>query len=320
MIQFRPFKFGDSDYQLVHNIRKAVWPDTGATIEGMRHGDDTARKEEKYDFTRTVAELDGRAVGYGQRGRTTWSETPNQYYISFNTHPDFRNQGVATAFFDATEADLKENKGAQSLLTFTRDTQTQAVSFLENRGYEVIERITNSKIDLSGYDLEKYAPLRHKLEGEGIEIRPLSELMDAEETYLVKLEELHWVLALDEPHAEPPKRISLDEFKHFYIDTPHFYPDGWFIATDGDKFVGWSAVLIDKGADSKMQTGITVIDRSYRRRGLATAMKIAGFEHAIEIGRPLIQTENEETNPMLELNKRLGFKVTYQGLDFKKIL
>ena len=84
--------------------------------------------------------------------------------------------------------------------------------------------------------------------------------------------------------------------------------------------MGWRAVLVYKGQDDRMQTWITVIDRPYRRRGLATAMKVVGVEHALALGRPRIQTENEESNPMLDLNKQLGFKVTYQGLDFKKIL
>ncbi len=319
MLHLRAFDFSDTDYQTLYDIQKTIWPDTGVTIEGMKSGDKRSQ-DEKFDFQRQMAELDGQVVGIGQRGRTYFSETPNQYYIAFSTLPDFRNQGIATTFFNKTEVDLKENKNAVSMLAYTRDTQPQSVSFLEHRGYEVIERITNSEIDLSGFDVEKYAPLRQKLAEQGIEIRPLSELMDDEETYLAKLEELYWVLANDEPHAEPPKRITPQEVKEWFIDTPHFYPEGWFIATDGDKFVGWSAVLVHKGEADRMQTGITVIDRPYRRRGLATAMKVAGFEHALALGRPRIQTENEETNPMLGLNKRLGFRPIYQGLDFKKTL
>ena len=319
MLHFRPFNFTDSDYQTIYNIYKTLWPDSSATLDGIKSSDQRTLGEE-YDFSRLLAEWDGQVVGYGQRSRTVWSATPDQYFVSFSTLPDYRNKGIGTAFFDQTENDLKVNKNAASLLAYTRDTQPQSVSFLENRGYSITERITNSEIDLSQFDVEKYVPLRQKLAAEGIEIRPLSDLMDDEERYLDKLEALHWVLANDEPHSEPPKRRTPQEIKEMYISTPHFYPEGWFIATDGDEFVGWSAILIHQGEAERMETGITVIDRPYRRRGLATAMKVAGFEHALALGRPLIQTENEETNPMLDLNKSLGFRPIYQGLDFKKVL
>ena len=319
MLKFRPFNFTDSDYQTIYDIHKTLWPDSGATIEGVKSSDKNTHGE-KHDFSRSMAEWDGRVVGYGQRSRTVWSETPDQYFISCSILPDYRNRGIGTTFFDQTENDLKTNKNTTSVLTYTRDTQPQSISFLENRDYSVIERVTNSEINLSQFDFDAFAPLRQKIIDQGVQIRPLSELMDDEERYLEKLEALHWVLANDEPHAEPPKRRTPQEIKEMYISTPHFYPEGWFIATDGDEFVGWSAILVHQGEADRMQTGITVIDRPYRRRGLATAMKVIGFEHAVALGRPRIQTENEETNPMLDLNKSLGFRPIYQGLDFKKLL
>jgi len=60
--------------------------------------------------------------------------------------------------------------------------------------------------------------------------------------------------------------------------------------------------------------------RSHRRKGVATALKVRTFKIAAERGYKHIDTDNEENNPMYDLNVQLGFKLKPQWLVFKKSL
>ncbi|MEM8861364.1 MAG: GNAT family N-acetyltransferase, partial [Chloroflexota bacterium] len=102
MLHFRPFEFTDSDYQTIFDIHLAIWPQSFNTLEGVKYSDEKAQ-DPKFDFERLVAEWDGQPVGYGSRSRTVFSEVPDQYFLFFNTLPEFRNRGIATAYFDRVE-------------------------------------------------------------------------------------------------------------------------------------------------------------------------------------------------------------------------
>ncbi|MEA3408886.1 MAG: hypothetical protein U9Q95_00905, partial [Candidatus Eisenbacteria bacterium] len=65
-------------------------------------------------------------------------------------------------------------------------------------------------------------------------------------------------------------------------------------------------------------TGLTGVVRSHRRKGIATALKVHGFSRAKEHGARWIETDNEEKNPMFELNLRLGFKPTPAWTEYRR--
>ena len=57
-----------------------------------------------------------------------------------------------------------------------------------------------------------------------------------------------------------------------------------------------------------MQTNLTGVLRSHRRRGIATTLKLHAMAFAHQYGARVIVTDNEESNPMYDLNMKLGFK------------
>jgi GNAT superfamily N-acetyltransferase len=67
-----------------------------------------------------------------------------------------------------------------------------------------------------------------------------------------------------------------------------------------------------------MHTGLTAVSRSHRRRGLATALKVRTITHAQAQGCRRIITDNEENNPMYQLNLQLGFRPLLNFMDFEK--
>ena len=70
----------------------------------------------------------------------------------------------------------------------------------------------------------------------------------------------------------------------------------------------------------KIDTGLTGVIRSHRRRGIAMALKVQALEFARQRGFQTVMTDNEEKNPMYQLNLKLGFKPKPAWIDFEKQL
>ena len=58
--------------------------------------------------------------------------------------------------------------------------------------------------------------------------------------------------------------------------------------------------------------------KNYRRKGLATALKIKAIERLRENGITEVRTDNEENNPMYKINVALGFKPAPFSLEYIK--
>ena len=84
-------------------------------------------------------------------------------------------------------------------------------------------------------------------------------------------------------------------------------PPGYFVAVDGDEYVGTSNLWLSPEPDV-LRTGLTAVRRAYRRRGIAFALKVRSLEFAKAHGYKRVQTENELNNRgMLAINDELGF-------------
>jgi GNAT superfamily N-acetyltransferase len=82
--------------------------------------------------------------------------------------------------------------------------------------------------------------------------------------------------------------------------------------------VGYTGLWLSEAHPAKVFTGLTGVVRSHRRKGIATALKVHGFSRAKEHGARWIETDNEEKNPMFELNMRLGFKPTPAWTEYRR--
>ena len=60
----------------------------------------------------------------------------------------------------------------------------------------------------------------------------------------------------------------------------------------------------------RLETHVTGVHPTWRRHGVATALKTTAVNAAVAMGFRQIDTFNEEDNPMLQLNLALGFRST----------
>ena len=80
-------------------------------------------------------------------------------------------------------------------------------------------------------------------------------------------------------------------------------------AWEGERLVGLTAIAVRDPARGRLNTWFTGVDRDYRGRGLATALKTAQAFAVRDAGWRTIVTQNMEGNDaILSANDRLGFK------------
>jgi mycothiol synthase len=90
------------------------------------------------------------------------------------------------------------------------------------------------------------------------------------------------------------------------IDRPSRKPEFFFIALAGQEPVGYAA-LEDFGREA--HHGLTAVKRSWRRRGIATALKKTQITAAKRAGfRRLVTSSEDRNEPMRALNEKLGYR------------
>jgi GNAT superfamily N-acetyltransferase len=312
----RPFTPTHDEYEAIHLIEKAVFPENADSVEDFKHDDATRNPDHFYQ--RLVVEQDSRLIAFANMSHPPHATNPGLYRLGIIVHPDFERRGVGTAVYNQLWQTLQTCKPTPTLLAGgCYQHHKQSVRFLEKRGFKPVMRWVITKLDVPTFNAVAFAPLRQKLEAQGIAFRTVPQLQISNPEWMAKLHELDWQLMQDEPLPYTPKKTSLDEFKKMYLDAPNAMISSWVVAVDNGRYVGNS--LLEKGSlPGVVSTGFTGVLGDYRRRGLATALKAHTIQFAQAAGYHTIRTGNEENNPMLTLNKKLGFTELTASLAFEK--
>jgi GNAT superfamily N-acetyltransferase len=125
----------------------------------------------------------------------------------------------------------------------------------------------------------------------------------------------------DVPSSAPPTPVPLEHFQRFLIQSPDLLPEAFFIAKDGDLYVGESFVFRVPAEPGHLSQGLTGVRREYRGKGIAMALKLHVIKYAKEHGYTLIKTWNDTENlSILALNEKLGFVRQPAWIEYEKVL
>jgi GNAT superfamily N-acetyltransferase len=135
----------------------------------------------------------------------------------------------------------------------------------------------------------------------------------ADTDYLRRLHALESELVAHVPYHDG--QVDAPHFETWlkgFEENPDLLPEANLVAVDGEKLVGMTNLWASQATDRILYTGFTGVLPAYRRRGIATALKVRALTfakgHLSSAGEaPLVRTGNEESNPMLQINLRLGF-------------
>jgi GNAT superfamily N-acetyltransferase len=268
---------------------------------------------------RVILEVDGKPVGSSSFGESMWTPIPGKFWVYVQVHPDHQRKGYGKAVYDHVVGVLSQKKPT-ILDSWTREDKTGAISFLTQRGYEQVMRGQNSRLTLAAFDPSGFADVVERVSESGIRIVTLAELRENDPEWRKKLYELDWLLSLDVPEIDEPKKREFEVYCRQTFDKPTFFPEAFFVALDGDEYVGVSMLELNLADPTKLQTDLTGVVRSHRRRGIATALKVRSLSKAKTTEAQYVDTDNEEKNPMYTLNVKLGFKPTPGWLHMRKTM
>jgi GNAT superfamily N-acetyltransferase len=300
----------------VASIWSANWPEYPKTAEQYRYAEE--KRDPAQIVVHLVTEENGAVVATGYYRQETDSDASGKYLLYAQVEPREQGRGIGGALFDALTEDLAKHRPSV-LKSFTREDRPAAIGFLNRRGFDVTIREQSSALDLVAFDPARFGCVVESVRDSGIEIVSATELAERDADWKRKAWELNGKIIPDVPDDDTLVNEPFAEFAKLF-EHPAYVPDGYFIALDGGRFVGVSSVWRSQVKEGEFYTRLTGVLRSHRRRGIATALKVRAAEFAKSMGAGKIVTENEENNPMYDLNVELGFEPTHAWLQFRKEL
>jgi GNAT superfamily N-acetyltransferase len=186
----------------------------------------------------------------------------------------------------------------------------EGLAFAQKRGFVIDHHMFKSKIDLATFDGTPYDGLVDSLKAEGFRFFSLAEASDTLEARR-KLYALNYAAAMDDP-SSTGSFIDFENFNRNFDTASWFRAEGQILASvmvgGEERYVGLSAVGYFV-TDNYMYNLFTGVDREYRGRKLAQALKSLSIRFAKEFGADYIITHNDSQNaPMLAVNRKLGYQ------------
>lgn len=315
-LAIRPFM--PDDFPALASLHNAIWPDNLESEEDIRRWDQ--HRDPKCLQQRWIAERDGAAVGVGRYFQMEWMYHPRKFGCDVSVLPEHQRQGIGGALYDHVMAELDVHEPL-AVRAWTREDYQPSVRFLTNRGFEEEERAFESRLDVTAFDPAPFDGAEERVLAQGFTIHTFGELaLDRDDERLHRFYEVEGEMDEGIPAPEPLTRPSFEQWRHWIIDTPNRIDDAYFIALDGDEFVGASS-LWRNPADQDLHTGFTGVRPAWRRRGIALALKLRAVNYARSHGVAVIRTDNSSLNrPMLSINEALGFQKLPAWVGFKKVL
>ncbi len=315
-MKIRQFNQSPEDFQAITDLENSAWPDMPTTVESMRHNHAT-RPQDIY-WKEYVAELDTKIVGFVACGETFWSRKPGKFNIYVVVDPQHQRQGLGRQLYDFGVALLQAECTLKVLTAGTREDKTDALRFLANRGFVQTIREPMSELDVSSFDAAPFGAKQDQVRAHGISIHSLQELAEECADWQERYWKLDLAISPDVPSPEPFTPRPLDEWIKSRCESPDFDTATRWIARQGEEWVGISELWITEASTDKAFTGLTGVTRQARRKGVATALKLQAIQYARDHGFRTIVTDNEENNPMYQINMALGFTPLPAWLGFRK--
>lgn len=312
----------DEDVTTCVAINNANWPDEPITFDEWRHFDlvhDAIYFRERYLF-----ELDGIVFAEGVCREPSWMDNSSEHMIvAYRILPAYLAHMNVVYDYVLEKA---QARGVKVIWDEMREDKVDRMAQIKARGFGEVMRYPVSVLSLADFDFAPFEGLLEKVTAKGIEIMTLSEIMaSSDPDWMRKMYDLECTLAHDVPSPEPFVAPPFEQYEGRKFKKPSFNPDAWRIGVDPKtssehsvgKLVAMSYVEVPPAQPHILHTGLTGVLSDYRRMGLATALKIEVIRWAVAANAEAIVTDNEENNPMYELNVQLGFQPKPAWVEFK---
>jgi GNAT superfamily N-acetyltransferase len=245
----------------------------------------------------------GQIIGHNDTGRDPWMPL-GLYDVLVLVDPAWRQQGIGALLYqDAFQ--FSKAQGAIRLQGMLRDNCAPCLRFAEQRGFSIERHRFESMLDLGAFDERSFSGHIQAIETSGIRFLTLADLGNTEGAQR-RLHSLNERINRDTPGYQ--SWLTFEAFQTQICGASWFRPDGQFVAVDGEDWIGMAAVGFFANTQS-MYNMFTGVDRSYRGRGIALALKLLTIRCARAYNARYVRTHNDSENtPMLAVNRKLGYR------------
>lgn len=233
------------------------------------------------------------------------SEPEGLFNVLVAVEPAAERAGVGGRLARCVE-DVVVAEKASLLRAELREGSPRAAAFAQARGFAEVRRSLRSALDLRTADESAAVAALERIEAAGIRLRSFADVQQ-DDVALRALYAINRTASVDDPATLDGTFPPFETWRRVVVESAGFQPEGQFVAEAGGRFVGLAAVALD--GDGSATSVITGVDRAYRRRGIALALKLLTIRHARANGATWLVTENDARNePMLAINRGLGYE------------
>ena len=316
-IQIRALALTDADLAAYVELNNRVYTDEISTVAVERHWLSTA--PEKAHWQHWVAMRDEKMIGSAAHAKQLLTARPGSYRVHVAVDPDARRQGIGTRLYDHCVSQLNQHHDdVHFLFSSTREHCEDGVRFLEKRGYQLKMRESRSQLQVEDFDPTPFLSKTDQAGAHGFEVKTLAELQAEFPDWTERYYALDMEANVDVPSPDPFVPPPFEQFTRSYLKDPEFDPNTVWIAVKNGAWLGLTSLWIASGDPNKAYTGLTGVLRPARRQGVATALKLHALAYAKCNGIKVVQTDNEENNPMFQINLALGFTPVPASLFYRK--
>jgi RimJ/RimL family protein N-acetyltransferase len=260
-----------------------------------------------YEYTRFLANRDGRALAYLGSVHAPWEKVPDRHCeVEVWLDRALHDRELLRTLYEWIE-ERAVAQGAALLLSYCGEDEPHMLVALRDLGYERVRTERVWALDLRERRarlLGEAAEARDRMQDAGIRMRTAADWNDPD-AYR-KLYELNERTVQDIPHTLTIVHEQYQDFEK-RMQAPDRRMDRWWIACDGDAPVAMSFLKFPP-VRGHVFTGYTCTDPAYRGRGIARAVKLQSLAQAVDLGVTAVYTDNDSENaPMLHINERLGY-------------
>jgi GNAT superfamily N-acetyltransferase len=279
------------DVDLWVELRNTVDPQLPITAAGLRRWIEGERTVEH-----VFGCLDGEPVGIASCQEQGDLRHTDVAVAFFGVVSGRRREGVGSALYAAVSEHARRLRKKRLQVDLWED-EDDGLNFLGPRGFVEVERFARVRLDLDQARMPATTP------PPGIEIVPMERCLDL----APQLFEIQREAAADMPSADPIE-FSYEDWYGWEVRRETLRHDlGQVALADGEP-VGFGSISVI-GDSREGWNSITAVRRSWRRRGVATAIKRAQIEAAQAAGLRSLTTFSEKRNiPMRRLNEKLGYR------------
>lgn len=310
-MNFRPFDYSDADYEIWANLANRIHPDYPQNVAQAKLFDQTRSKDDVAGSF--IVEANNQAVGWVHY-ETPRNPVPGAMAIFLELLPAYQHyMNELWVFLQKQLQSVKPEK----LITVVTETWPEC-EFYKAKGFMLYDSMWASNLDVTTFDPKPFEGYLEKSQGAGVRVKTLADFPHHEDSFRRIWYALIVELLQAVPSADPIVPWAYETWLTRTPVHPSLLPEAYFFAVNNDEIIGISE-LAKSHRSKTLQTGLTGVKASHRRKGIAQTLKLKAAQFAKDYGVQFIRTNNHQINrPMLSINEAMGFVKEPARLFLKK--